>query len=140
MGLDEFKSYVKEHPSLKDEVMKKKMTWQEIYENYSLSSEDPYPGYKKNVSNVLKDKIISEEPKTEEKKEEKKESASAEDMIKNVLGYVKKIDPDSITKYVTSIQKVLELLASFGAGATASAASKKNTTDPLFDRKFDDWY
>ena len=76
----------------------------------------------------------------EEKKEEKAKTDSPEDMIKNVLGYVKKIDPDNITKYVTSIQKVLELLASFGAGATAASASKKNTTDPLFDRKFDDWY
>ncbi len=140
MGLDEFKSYIKEHPSLKDEVMKKKMNWQEIYENYSLSQEDPYPTYKKNKVEVLKEKALGDEPIVEDKKETKKESPSAEEMIKNVMGYVKKIDPDSITKYVTSIQKVLELLASFGAGATASAAAKKNTTDPLFDRKFDDWY
>ena len=113
-----------------------KRTWQEIYEAYTLSSDDPFPDYKKKEIRLDLEKEI----KQEEKKEEKAKTDSPEDMIKNVLDYVKKIDPDNITKYVTSIQKVLELLASFGAGATAASASKKNTTDPLFDRKFDDWY
>lgn len=134
MDLDRFKEYVKEHPRLKEEVLSHKRTWQEIYEAYTLSIDDPFPDYKK------KELKLDDGIKPEEKKEEKPKSESTEDMIKNVLGYVKKIDPDNITKYVTSIQKVLELLASFGAGATAASASKKNTTDPLFDRKFDDWY
>ncbi len=134
MDLDRFKEYVKEHPRLKEEVLSHKRTWQEIYEAYTLSTDDPFPDYKK------KELKLDDGIKPEEKKEEKPKSESTEDMIKNVLGYVKKIDPDNITKYVTSIQKVLELLASFGAGATAASASKKNTTDPLFDRKFDDWY
>lgn len=136
MDLDKFKEYIKEHPLLKDEVLTHKRTWQEIYEAYTLSSDDPFPDYKKKEIRLDLEKAI----KQEEKKEEKAKTDSPEDMIKNVLGYVKKIDPDNITKYVTSIQKVLELLASFGAGATAASASKKNTTDPLFDRKFDDWY
>ena len=123
MSLDKFKEYVKEHPKLKDEVLSKKLSWQEIYETWSLSSDDPFVDYK--ASEVKK-----AEPKSKE----------AEDLVKNVMGYVKKINPDNITKYVTSIQKVLELLASFGAGATAASASKKNTRDPLFDRRYDDWY
>lgn len=134
MDLEKFKVYIKEHPSLKDEVLNHKRTWQEIYEAYSLSLDDPFPEYKK------KDIKIEAENGEKNAEPQTKKSESAEDMIKNVLGYVKKIDPDNITKYVTSIQKVLELLASFGAGATAASASKKNTTDPLFDRKFDDWY
>lgn len=123
MSLDKFKEYVKEHPKLKDEVLSKKLSWQEIYETWTLSSDDPFQDYK-----------VSEVKKTEPK------SKDTEDLVKNVMGYVKKINPDNITKYVTSIQKVLELLASFGAGATAASASKKNTRDPLFDRRYDDWY
>lgn len=123
MSLDKFKEYVKEHPKLKDEVLNKKLSWQEIYETWSLSSDDPFSDYK-----------LTEVKKTEPKSKE------AEDLVKNVMGYVKKINPDNITKYVTSIQKVLELLASFGAGATAASATKKNTRDPLFDRRYDDWY
>lgn len=132
MSLDEFKLYVKSHPKLKDEVLSHKMTWQEIYETWVLSEEDPFSQYK---TSPKVDLPKEDTPKTSEKKE-----SSTEDMLKNVLGYVKKINPDNVTKYVTSIQKVLELLASFGAGATASAAAKKNTTDPLFDRRYDDWY
>lgn len=143
VGLDNFKSYIKEHPGLKDEVLNHKMSWQEIYETYSLSIDDPFPNYKKKERIILEEEkeIKDDNIKSNTKEENKtKKKESTEDMIKNVLSYVKKIDPDNVTKYVTSIQKVLELLASFGAGATASAATKKNTTDPLFDRKFDDWY
>ena len=41
------KEYIKEHPLLKDEVLTHKRTWQEIYEAYTLSSDDPFPDYKK---------------------------------------------------------------------------------------------
>lgn len=131
--LDEFKDYVRGHSRLKDEVLTNKMSWQTIFETWSLSSDDPFKQYR----NEAPEAPIKEEPKQEASKED---SESTEDMVKNILGYLKKVNPDNVTKYVTSIQKVLELLGSFGAGATASAAVKKNTTDPLFDRRYDDWY
>lgn len=135
-NLDKFKEYIKSHPGLKKDVLNHKMTWQEIYENWTLSVDDPYSDYKSVINDEIKKEGLEE---IKENKNDKKEE-STEDMVKNILGYMKKINPDNVTKYVTSIQKVLELLASFGAGATASAASKKNTTDPLFDRRYDDWY
>lgn len=134
-NIDKFKEYVKGHPLLKDEVIKHNMTWQEIYENYTLSDSDPYKEYIKKESITIDD--VQKETKTESKEPK---TESTEDMVKNIVSYVKKINPDNITKYVTSIQKVLELLASFGAGATASSLAKKNTADPLFDRRYDDWY
>ena len=85
------------------------------------------------------DSTVVSQVKEEVKKTTSEKTIQTEDMIKNVLGYIKKIDPDQVTKTVTSIQKVLELLGSFGAGTTVSAASK-STLDPLFDRKFDEWY
>lgn len=134
-NLDKFKSYVSTHPGLKNEVLNHKMTWQEIYETWTLSDGDPFKEYQKIKVDAKESDTI-----TETKSTTKESDTSTEDMVKNILGYVKKINPDNVTKYVTSIQKVLELLASFGAGATASGAVKKNTTDPLFDRRYDDWY
>lgn len=127
--LDEFKQFIKKHPLLKQEVLSKRKTWQELYEEYVLLGEEEFESYKK------------EEETVEEKKETStKKDSSTEDLIKNIVGYVKKIDPDQVTKTVTSIQKVLELFSSFGAGASSTALAKKSTGDPLFDKRFDEWY
>lgn len=126
--MDDFKQYLRKNPALKAEVLANKRSWQEVYETWVLTSDlDDIP--------IQKEEIKEKEA---EVKDDKKDEG-VEDMLKTMLGYAKKINPDNVTKYVTSIQKVLELLASFGAGAT-TASIKKNTTDPLFDRKFDEWY
>lgn len=129
--LDEFKGFIKKHPLLKQEVLSKRKTWQELYEEYVLLGEDEFSSYTEEET--------KQETKTE-KKDDKKKDSSTEDLIKNIVGYVKKIDPDQITKTVTSIQKVIELFASFGAGASTTALAKKSTGDPLFDKRFDEWY
>lgn len=127
--LDEFKAFVKKHPLLKTEVASKRKTWQELFEDYCILGEEAFP------------EEPVEEGKTAVSKETKKSTgASTEDVIKTVVGYVKKIDPDQVTKTVTSIQKVLELIGGFGAGASTSALAKKSTGDPLFDKRFDEWY
>ncbi len=122
--LDEFKKFVKAHPLLKNEVQSKRKTWQELYEDFVILGESAFD---------------EEEVKVSKAKETKKEASSTEDMIKTIIGYVKKIDPDQVTKTVTSIQKVLELLGGL-SGGTAGALAKKSTGDPLFDKRFDEWY
>ena len=119
-NMDRFKEYIKKNPNLKNEVIAKKKTWQELYEEFILIGDEPKA-------------VEPENPRADNK------NSDTTQMLKNVIGYVKKIDPDQITKTVTSIQKVIELLASFGAGASVASASK-STLDPLFDRKFDEWY
>lgn len=125
--LDEFKEFVKKHPLLKGMVQSKQRTWQELYEDYCILGESAFPEEEK------------EEAKAPEKKETKS-STSTEDLIKSVVGYVKKIDPDQVTKTVTSIQKVLELFGGIDGAAAGSALAKKSTGDPLFDKRFDEWY
>lgn len=122
--LDEFKKFVKAHPLLKNEVQSKRKTWQELYEDFVILGESAFDEAEVKVSKT---------------KETKKEASSTEDMIKTIIGYVKKIDPDQVTKTVTSIQKVLELLGGL-SGGTAGALAKKSTGDPLFDKRFDEWY
>lgn len=121
--LDEFKDFIKRHPLLKAQVLSKEKTWQELYEDYVLLGEDAFAD-----DEIKKDTAAA------------KKSSSTEEIIKNIFGYVKKINPDQVTKTVTSIQKVLELLGSFGAGTQAQALAKKSTGDPLFDKRFDEWY
>ena len=125
--LEEFKGFIKRHPLLKAEVQSGRKTWQELYEDFVLLGEDSY----------TEDKTETKEIK---KEETKTNSINPENIINSVMGYVKKIDPDTITKTVTSIQKVIELFGSFGAGASSTALTKKSTGDPLFDKRFDQWY
>ena len=126
--LDEFKEFVKKHPLLKGMVQSKQKTWQELFEDYCILGEDAFPEDKK-----------EEEEKATTKKEVKS-SSSTEDLIKTVVGYVKKIDPDQVTKTVTRIQKFLELFGGIGGAAAGSALAKKSTGDPLFDKRFAEWY
>ena len=125
--LDEFKGFIKRHPLLKVEVQSGRKTWQELYEDFVLLGEESYSDNKEEVKEVKKEEI-------------KSNSINPENIINSVMGYVKKIDPDTITKTVTSIQKVIELFTSFGAGASSTALTKKSTGDPLFDKRFDQWY
>ena len=70
-----------------------------------------------------------------------KEVAQLGELVKTCVGYVKKINPDSIAKTVTNVQKLMALVEGIGAANTAKAAkTNKLTGDPLFDKKFDDWY
>ena len=125
--LDEFKEFVKRHPLIKLQVLNKEKTWQQLYEDYCILGESAF------------EKTDTVEEINEVKTESKKPSPT-EDVIKSLMGYVKKIDPDQVTKTVTSIQKVLELFGGIGGAAAGSALAKKSTGDPLFDKRFDDWY
>ena len=122
--LDEFKDFVKKHPLLKQKVLSGEKTWQQLYEDYV----------------ILGSTAFEEEVETKQEKKNTTTNVNTEDLIKTVVGYVKKIDPDQITKTVTSIQKVLELIGGFTGGAQASSLAKKSIGDPLFDKRFDEWF
>ena len=89
--LDEFKEFVKKHPLVKQKVLNGEKTWQQLYEDYVILGESSFEDEK-------------------EKEVEKMTNIKTDDLIKTIVGYVKKIDPDQVTKTVTSIQKVLSLL------------------------------
>ena len=112
---------------MKLQVLNKEKTWQQLYEDFCILGENAF---------IDTDQIED----VKEVKSELKKTSQTEDMIKSIMGYVKKIDPDQVTKTVTSIQKVLELFGGLGGAAAGSALAKKSTGDPLFDKRFDDWY
>ena len=128
--IEEFKKYIKENPNLKIKVDKRETTWQELFEEWTIVGKVDTGG--ESVKETVK--TTSNIPVT-------KEMAQLGDMIKTCVNYVKKINPDSISKTVTNIQKLMALVAGIGAANTVKAAKgNKMTGDPLFDKKFDDWY
>ena len=128
---DEFKEFVKNHPELKRVVYEEKKTWQSLFEEWSLSgSVSTKDGNVDKEESVQKPNILVS-----------KETQQIGDMLKTCMNYVKKINPDNVTKTITNIQKIMALVAGVGAANTVNAAkSNKLTGDPLFDRRFDEWY
>ncbi len=142
-NLDEFKSFVKQHPGLNDLVVKRTRTWQDIYEDWTFYKEDTkWEEYKDPSITIIKDSIKIDNNTTSNTESTKTSfsNSNVEDMMKNALNYVKKINPDSITKTVTNAQKILALISGLGIGGAAGAAKNNKTGDPLFDKRFDEWY
>lgn len=86
MEIENFKAFVKTIPSIKEEVVKGRYTWQQLYEFYVLYGEDDkmWEPYKK--SNVDLSGFI--------------------DVIKNV-------DLDALSRSFDGIQKILDLVSGF---------------------------
>ena len=132
---EEFKEFVKSHPELKRVIYEEKKPWQSLFEEWSLlgssSTWDKYKdGNTEKEDSVQKPNIFVS-----------KETQQIGDMLKTYMNYVKKINPDNVTKTITNIQKIMALVAGVGAANTVNAAkSNKLTGDPLFDRRFDEWY
>ena len=135
--IEDFKEFVKNNPNIKQIMQKHKLNWQTLFEEWSLQ------GGEKTLSNYNEEGDVKVN-KTSSSKTSipvTKEMAQLGDMIKTCVNYVKKINPDSITKTVNNVQKLMALVAGIGAANTVKAAKgNKMTGDPLFDKKFDDWY
>lgn len=134
--IEEFKQFVKEYPKLKVVIDNRAKTWQDLFEEWTLLGPEATLNNYKEGENEVKNSVP---PKTS--LPVNKEIMQLGDMMKTCFNYVKKINPDNITKTITNAQKMMALIAGFGAANTFKAANnKKMTGDPLFDKKFDDWY
>ena len=132
---EEFKEFVKSHPGLKQVVYEEKKSWQSLFEEWSLlGATTVWDKYK---DGNVKEDVSVDKPNVFVSKE----TQQIGDMLKTCMNYVKKINPDNVTKTITNIQKIMALVAGVGAANTVNAAkSNKLTGDPLFDRRFDEWY
>ncbi len=95
-----FREFISRHPSLRNEVLSGKKTWQSIYEDWVILGEDneiwnpykntnnnSYTNYKKiNNNNIDPDKTTLNDLKNM-----KLEDLLSGDNLKNIWGYVKKI-------------------------------------------------
>ena len=135
--IEEFKEFVKMHPEIKILINSKQKTWQNLFEEWTLlGSETTWNNYKGEGDVNIKNSSTSKTTIPVSK-----EMAQLGDMLKACVGYVKKINPDNIAKTVNNVQKLMALVAGIGVANTAKASrTNKLTGDPLFDKKFDDWY
>ena len=134
--IEEFKEFIKQNPRLKILVDKREKTWQNLFEEWSiLGSENTKNNYKEGESEIKNSNPVQTSFPVN------KEIAQLGEMMKTCFNYVKKINPDNVTKTITNAQKMMALIAGLGAANTFKAANnRKMTGDPLFDKKFDDWY
>lgn len=118
--MDQFKDFVRRHPSLRDEVRSNKRTWQNIYEEWTLYGEDDsqwsnYRTISNGEENVLDGMNI--------------------DNIKNIVSHIQKLNPDKIHKTLNSFQKIVQIAQSMGGGK-----SVPQRPDHMFNTMYNDWW
>ena len=96
--MPEFKEFVSRHPLVREEVVKGNKTWQNIYEDWVILGEnnDIWAPYKVSTEKTDKIDLLSSEN------------------LKNIMGYIKKINPDSISKTLNTVQKILQITQGLG--------------------------
>lgn len=117
--MSEFREFVSLHPLLRDEVKKGSRTWQNIYEEWVLYGDGD------NLWQKYKEKA------KEETKSQKIGDMLNMDKVKNVIGYVKKINPDQINRTLNNVQKVIQIVQTVGG-------TKGVTVNP--SNVFSDWW
>ena len=136
---DEFKAFVKNHPGLKKSVYEEHKSWQSIFEEWTLFGPDNEMWNKYESDYVLEDSNETQTAVKEEKIQSSGNMSNLCEIVKTCVNYVKKLDTDSVTKTVNNVQKLMSLVAGLGAVNTVNAQNKM-TGDPLFDKRFDEWY
>ena len=130
-NLKKFREFVEAHPQIKENVKNKEGSWQKYYEDFIILG--PYDSQWKKYESVNLDDSRKEVPQ-----KVKKDILGNTEFLKQAYGYIKKIDTDKVTKGLGNAQKVLNIFQGFVGGSSTS--SIKKTGDPLFDKRFDDWY
>ena len=111
--MPEFKEFVSRHPLIREEVVKGNKTWQNIYEDWVILGEnnDIWTPYKVNTEKTDKIDLLSSEN------------------LKNIMGYIKKINPDSISKTLNTVQKILQITQGLGGKPTG-----------LYNANYNSWW
>lgn len=86
MQIDDFKAFVKTIPAIREEVVKGRYTWQQLYEFYVLYGEDDkmWEPYKHNRTDLT-----------------------------GLLDILKNVDLDALAKSFEGLQKILDLVGTF---------------------------
>lgn len=118
--MDEFRDFVRRYPGIRQEVANNTSSWQKIYEDWVILGENDerFSKYKQTFSN------------DNNSKKGMFEDLFQKGNMKNVVDYVKKINPDSISKTLNTVQKVLQITQSFGG---------KNVSS-LYNANYNSWW
>lgn len=120
--MNEFREFVNLHPLLRDEVKNGKRTWQNIYEEWVLYG-DGSEWSKYETSDNQSDK---------DNKSDMSKNRFNVDSMKNVLGYVKNINPEKVNKTLNNVQKVIQIVQ--------TVSGPKAVNIPESASVFSDWW
>lgn len=116
-----FKEFVKNNPKVIQEVRKGNSTWQELYEDWYLLGEE--------------DKRW-ETIGTENNSEPEKKTESKGDWMSNIMGMVKKMDPDQMQGHINNLSQALGaiqgVISQFqgNSGSTGGVGAPKASEGP----------
>lgn len=97
MSKETFKSFVRVHPELANKVLKKEVSWQQLYEIYELYGDNSSVWNTYFTKETVTDSITS-----------------GANTIKDFISNLKNIDMDSVQKGINNIQKTIGLLQDIG--------------------------
>ncbi len=98
MEISEFKSFIRTIPSIKDDVVNGRYTWQQLYELYVMYGENDkfWDSYRKSQLD-----------------------------LNGIMSIVKNVDLDALSKSFDGIQKVLDLVSGFVVKDTKTSNTKQ---------------
>ncbi|CAH2713386.1 hypothetical protein BACCIP111895_00521 [Neobacillus rhizosphaerae] len=99
-SVQKFKEFVRDNPKIIQEVRKGKSTWQELYEDWYLLGEED-----------KRWETIGSEPDSESGSESdsepEKNKESQGDWMSNIMGMVKKMDPNQMQNHINNLSQAL---------------------------------
>ncbi|MFS0861360.1 spore coat protein YlbD [Fredinandcohnia sp. 179-A 10B2 NHS] len=120
-SIQEFKSFVKEHPVLVQEVRKGKYSWQEIYEDWYLLGEDD-----------------EKWNKFKEKNSKKKES-NKDDFIGKIFSTFKNVDVNDLQQQISNVGEAISTIQTvihqFQSFKNPNSANTPHRQQPFVFRK-----
>lgn len=119
--MGQFKEFANRHPLLKDEVRKGARTWQNIYEEWTIYGEND-PQWQKYAQS--------------QQSTQSQSNGDVNESVKNIVGYIQKINPDSINKTLNTVQKVVQIIQSVGGGSKKAQIPTQNMMPSMYN----DWW
>ena len=116
--MNEFREFVSKYPKLREEVRKGNRTWQSIYEEWVLYGEGENWQEFRNQSDNNQNKL---------------NPLKNVSSLKDVFGYMKKINPDDLNRTLNTVQKVIQIAQTVGGSKTASTLNAVNSV-------YNDWW
>ena len=118
-SFEEFKTFIKDKPFLKEKVRKKEITWQELYERYDLYGKD---------DDIFQNNI--DENKNEENNEQKEEKDKKDDSMSSFFNMLSGIDVDKISDGLNGMKKILSILSEITVGDELNSFTSRRANKP----------
>lgn len=128
-NFDEFKTFIRDKPFLKEKVRSGETSWQELFERYDLYGKEDEIFQEKKKEEKQQEKNDSEENVSKEEKSEKTESKS-DDSLSSFFNMISGIDVDKISDGLNGMKKILNILSEVTAGDEAGGFSSRRTQKP----------